>query len=167
MQPQVVDEHQLGQYMLRAGAISARRLEEALAIQHELPFLRLGEILLGLKAIAFRDLTDALYRQFSDTMLGQILVRRGFATREQLGEALALQATGDRRKLGELLIEAEVMTRPQLALALEERELYDEYRYRLGFNRYFEDEATEPAPPPGWAQEIAGLEGEGPRWLPG
>lgn len=153
-----IDERRLGQYLIRAGKLLPSQLDRAIEIQTELPFLRMGEILLGMRAIAFRDLTDALYRQFSEMMLGHILVRRQFVTAERLRDALESQSKGDHRRLGEILVGMGETTAEQIQEALSERELYDEYRFKLGFNRYFEDEAGSSDLPPGWAAEVEALD---------
>lgn len=167
-----IDDRKLGQYLRRTLKLDQPTLEKALAIQADLPFLRLGEILLGLKAITFRDLTEALYSQFSEALLGHVIVRRKIATPEHVLEALERQAVDPQRRLGEILIELGYATATQIEEALAERELYNEYKFRLGFNRYFEDEASTLSAeaalldaPPGWAAEIEGLETR-PRWLP-
>lgn len=159
-----IDDRKLGQYLRRTRKLDQATLDRALGIQAELPFLRLGEILLGLRAITFRDLTEALYSQFSEALLGHVIVRRKIATAERVQEALERQAQDPQRRLGEILVELGYATQTQVEEALAERELYNEYKFRLGFNRYFEDET--PETPPGWAAEVRGLDQAAPRWLP-
>lgn len=168
-----IDDRKLGQYLRRTRKLDQPTLEKALRIQEDLPFLRLGEILLGLRAITFRDLTEALYSQFSEALFGHVLVRRRITTPERVQEALERQAAEPQRRLGEILVEMGYATATQVEEALAERELYNEYKFRLGFNRYFESEpdplAQEAAlldTPPGWAAEIQGLKADPPRWLP-
>lgn len=169
-----IDDRKLGQYLRRTRALDQDTLEKALRIQEDLPFLRLGEILLGLRAITFKDLTEALYSQFSEALFGHVIVRRKITTPERVQEALERQALDPQRRLGEILVELGYATQIQVQEALAERELYNEYKFRLGFNRYFEEESAtslrEEAAlldaPPGWAAEIEGLETERPRWLP-
>lgn len=169
-----IDDRKLGQYLRRTSKLDQATLEKALQIQVDLPFLRLGEILLGLRAITFRDLTEALYSQFSEALFGHVLIRRRITTHERVQEALERQAQDPTRRLGEILIELGYATTTQIEEALAERELYNEYKFRLGFNRYFESEPSTLAEEaamldaqPGWAAEIKGLQAEPPRWLPG
>lgn len=168
-----IDDRKLGQYLRRTRKLDEPTLDKALRIQADLPFLRLGEILLGLRAITFRDLTEALYSQFSESLFGHVLIRRKVTTAERIKEALERQVLEPQRRLGELLVDLGYATVAQIEEALAERELYNEYKFRLGFNRYFEaessalaDEAAMLDAPPGWAAEIQGLAAEKPRWLP-
>ncbi len=50
--------------------------------------------------------------------LGEILVREGFCTWEDVKAALAAQAKGDRRRLGEILLSMGKITEEQLEKAL-------------------------------------------------
>ncbi len=50
--------------------------------------------------------------------LGEILVREGFCTREDIIAALDAQAEGDKRRLGEILLEMGKITLEQLERAL-------------------------------------------------
>lgn len=135
-----VDDHKLGQYLRRTRKVEPATIERALQIQAELPFLRLGEVLLGLRTITFKDLTEALYSQLSEALFGQIVTRSQFATDEQIHHALALQEQEVRpRRLGEILVDLGYATPEQIQEALAEQELYDEYKFRLGFNRYFNE----------------------------
>ncbi|HEY9856256.1 MAG TPA: hypothetical protein V6D05_10990 [Stenomitos sp.] len=172
-----IDDRKLGQYLRRTRKLDQATLDQALGIQAELPFLRLGEILLGLRVITFRDLTEALYSQFSEALFGHVIVRRKIATPEHVQQALERQVLEPQRRLGEILVEMGFATQVQVDEALAERELYNEYKFRLGFNRYFESEAEPQADhlaeeaalldaPPGWAAEIQALDAPQPRWLP-
>jgi hypothetical protein len=86
-----IDDRKLGRYLLRKRKIGQEILEKALAIQEDLPFLRLGEILLGIRAITFTDLLEGLYSQFSDIVLGDILLKHRIISPEQLKNALDIQ----------------------------------------------------------------------------
>jgi hypothetical protein len=174
----MVDDAKLGQYLVRTRRVTPSTIERALEIQQDLPFLRLGEILLGLRAIDFKDLIEALYSQFSENLLGQILVRRRVTTFDRIQEALDIQSgESQQRRLGEILVDMGEATPAQIAEALTEREMYNEFKFRLGFNRYFDELSGTPDrgavaihsdPPPGWANEVAALDDEsGPRWTPG
>lgn len=133
-----IDDHKLGRYLVRRSRVPRETIERALQIQQDLPFMRLGEILLGFHAISFKDLIEALYSQFSEAMLGNILVRHGVLTNAQVEAALEQQALEQQpRRLGELLIAQGKVTQEQVTAALHELELYNDYKIRLGSTRYF------------------------------
>lgn len=135
-----IDDHKLGRYLARRAGIPVETIERALQIQHDLPFLRLGEILLGFHAISFKDLIEALYSQFSEAMLGNILVRHGVLTEEQVGVALEQQALEPQpRRLGEMLVAQGKARQEQVDAALHELDLYNDYKIRLGSSRYFDE----------------------------
>ncbi|MCD6417156.1 hypothetical protein J7M00_00025 [bacterium] len=50
--------------------------------------------------------------------LGEILVREGFCTREDVEQALQMQDEGDSRRLGEILLDLKKITLEQLERAL-------------------------------------------------
>jgi len=50
--------------------------------------------------------------------LGEILVREGFCTREDVEQALRMQDEGDSRRLGEILLDLKKITLEQLERAL-------------------------------------------------
>lgn len=133
-----IDDHKLGRYLVHRAKIPRETVEGALRIQKDLPFLRLGEILLGFHSITFKDLIEALYSQFSEAMLGNILVRQGCLTAEQIEIALEQQAMDPQpRRLGEMLLAQGKVTQEQVTAALKELDLYNDYKIRIGSTRYF------------------------------
>ena len=113
------------------GKISAESLERALTIQREQPYLRIGEVLLGLHAITLRDLSEALYNQYSETLLGQILVESGHVSIQQLEEALALQGTTVNALIGEILLGRGHVTEAQLEAAVRRRDQMKQYQLMI------------------------------------
>ena len=133
-----IDDNKLGRYLVRRAKLSRETIERALQIQRDLPFMRLGEILLGFHAITFKDLIEALYSQFSEAMLGNILVRYGHVSSAQVDEALDLQALESQpRRIGEILVAQGKVTQEQVDGALVELELYNDYKMRIGSTRFF------------------------------
>lgn len=144
-----VSARRLGQLLLNAGVVSEDALTRALAIQTNLPFMRIGEILMGLEGLAFKDLLVARYQQFSDTRLGHLMIERGFATPGQIEEALVIQANEPQhRRLGEILVAHAIAKPSEIEAALAERKRFDEYKFRLLLNRYYE-ETSQATPQPG------------------
>lgn len=139
-----IDDKKLGRFLLRKHKISQEVLEKALIIQQDLPFLRLGEILLGLRVITFSDLLEALYSQFSDIVLGDILIKRQLITQEQLREALEIQNSEVvPRRLGAILVALGRVTESQIEDALSEKAAYQEYRAKISL-QYLLDQFPSP-----------------------
>ena len=143
MQEYSIDESIIGSFLVNAGFITRKQLEKALAIQADLPFLRIGEILMGLRAIGIEALIQGLYHQFSQAMLGNILVRQGFVTKEGLDSALAIQReTRGARRLGDILKELGLVSDEQIRAALAMQDSFQEYKYRLLVNQHFREQDT-------------------------
>jgi hypothetical protein len=143
MEEYSIDQTTIGSYLVNAGFITDKQLDKALAIQADLPFLRIGEILMGLRSISIEALIQALYHQFSQAMLGNILVRQGQVTQEALESALTLQkeARGARR-LGDILKELGLVTDDQINAALAMQDSFQDYKYRLLVNQHFREQDT-------------------------
>lgn len=119
----------LGELLIRQGALSRAQLQDALEAQLRMPGSRLGEILqdMGLTASV---LDEALHRQrIKDQLryggqarLGEILVKRGVISRQQLLEALLAQIDQP-LPLGEILIRHGMAAPEQVYLALEQQEM--------------------------------------------
>ena len=143
MQEYAIDESTLGTFLLNSGFISLKQLEKALAIQADLPFLRIGEILMGLRAIGIEALIQALYHQFSQAMLGNILLRQGYVTQEGLESALNIQReTRGARRLGDILKDLGLVSDEQIRSALAMQDSFQEYKYRLIVNQHFREQDT-------------------------
>lgn len=93
----------------------------------------IGEIVVEANMVSFKDVEDAISeQQHTNELLGQILVRKGLLSREQLVDILNMQLhnssvsyQGVRKKLGEILIEKAVVSRWQLKQALKTQGLTD------------------------------------------
>ena len=129
---------QIGEVLLRQGTIQPTQLAEALAFQRERPFMHLGEILLGLGAVSFMQLCEALEQQYRSMRLGQILVRGGHLSQEQVQQALERQVqTGE--MLGDLIVGMGLAPAEVVRRALEYQRAYDEFTSRnlhLGRRRH-------------------------------
>lgn len=102
----------LGDVLVDNGHITREQLEEALEIQR----LRIGEILLYSGHISEAQLNEALRLQKRETnkRLGDILKELGYATSDEIKWA----ASRVRRKLGQVLLESELISPPELEMAL-------------------------------------------------
>lgn len=119
-------EGRFGQYLVTGELVTPDTLSKARALQRQHPYLRIGEILVGLGALSFSTLVEALKAYRSQCKLGQLLVYEGAITEAQLEMALALQAeTG--LLLGKVLIDMEACTLDQVmrALAIQRGEFPD------------------------------------------
>ena len=96
--------HRLGELLVDGKVITATQLEEALRIQAiSRAYLPLGHVLVMKKMVTRKQLTALLNRYKKRSQLGELLLRAGHLTEEQLQAALAHQRrTGIR--LGEALI---------------------------------------------------------------
>lgn len=116
-----VEAVHFGALLIARGIIKPAQLEHALSLQSESPFLRIGEILLGLGYLSFSILKGTLEDQYHDVRLGQLLFELRLVTMADLEAALEVQKrTGE--KLGPILIALGVLTESQLyqALALQD-----------------------------------------------
>lgn len=116
-----VESVHFGALLIARGIISPAQLEHALAVQAESPFLRIGEILLGLGYLSFSVLKGTLEDQYHDVRLGQLLLELRLVTMPYLEAALEVQErTGE--KLGPILLALGALTESQLyqALALQD-----------------------------------------------
>lgn len=93
-----------GQLLLARRLISAQQLASALAEQERCPYLRIGEILLGMGFLSFPLLKSNLEDQYRDVLLGQRLLEDRLVHVDQLAEALRAQEVNGAR-LGAILVE--------------------------------------------------------------
>lgn len=106
-----------GALLLSRRVIDAEQLDEALSLQAASPYLRIGEILLGLGFISFAQLKSTLEDQYHDVRLGELLLQLGIVTGPQIEAALELQErTGQR--LGPSLVALEACSEAQIYRAL-------------------------------------------------
>ncbi|MBO9542259.1 hypothetical protein J7643_16845 [bacterium] len=110
-----------GALLIARRIIDAHQLDEALRVQASSPYLRIGEILLGLGFISFAQLKSTLEDQYQDIKLGDTLMKLGLVSLEQIGTALETQErTGDR--LAPVLIDMGACTEAQIYRALSVQE---------------------------------------------
>ncbi len=95
-----------GALLLARRVITGDQLDHALELQAASPYLRIGEILLGLGYISFAQLKSTLEDQYHDVRLGELLLQLGIVTPPQIEAALELQERSGLR-LGPALIELE------------------------------------------------------------
>lgn len=110
-----------GALLLARKLVNSEQLSHALTIQTENPYLRIGEILLGLGYLSFAQLKSTLEDQYRDVLLGQTLLKLGIVTVSQLEAALESQErTGSR--LAPALIDLGACSESQIyrALAIQE-----------------------------------------------
>jgi|GEM_PF-1087810 len=112
-----VESIHFGALLIARGIITPQQLSHALELQAESPFLRIGEILLGLGYLSFTHLKNTLEDQYNDVKLGQLLLDMRLITMPYLEAALEVQErTGE--KLGPILLALEALTEKQLYQAL-------------------------------------------------
>lgn len=112
-----VESVHFGALLIARGIITPAQLDHALTIQAESPFLRIGEILLGLGYLSFSLLKGTLEDQYHDVRLGQLLLEMRLVTMPYLEAALEVQErTGER--LGPILLALDALTESQLYQAL-------------------------------------------------
>ena len=119
----------LGEVLIRQGVLSRAHLQDALEQLARQPGTPLGEIL-RIKGVPERAIEEALHRQqIKDQLryggqarLGEILVKRGAISRQQLLDALLAQIDQP-LPLGEMLIRLGMASPEQVYLALEQQEM--------------------------------------------
>ncbi|MNX10425.1 bacteriophage N4 adsorption protein B [compost metagenome] len=119
----------LGEILIRQGVLSRASLQDALELQARQPGTPLGEIL-RTKGVPERAIEEALHRQqIKDQLryggqarLGEILVKRGAISRQQLLDALLAQIDQP-LPLGETLVRQGMASPEQVYLALEQQEM--------------------------------------------
>ena len=107
-------------YLERVGILPADRKAEMDIIRESAPFLRTGELLLGMGLVTLDEYSRHVRAYLSQLRLGDYLVLRRLVTPEQVDRALALQQeTG--RMLGWALIHLGYCDMPTLQAVLEEQ----------------------------------------------
>jgi hypothetical protein len=108
----------LGELLVEDRLITAAQLEAALALQSvATSYVPLGQLLITAKALTRKQLTAALARYKNRSRLGEILLKSGDITDQQLRTALACQQHAHIR-LGEALIKTGYITERHLRDAL-------------------------------------------------
>ena len=107
-------------YLETAGVLTADHKAEVEIVAQSAPFLRLGEIVVGLGILTLDAYSKHVRTYLSQLRLGDYLVLRRLVTAEQVERALALQQdTG--RLLGWALIHLGYCDMPTLQMVLEEQ----------------------------------------------
>jgi type IV pilus assembly protein PilB len=108
----------LGELLLAEGLVTPAQLDEALRVQssHE-GYAPLGHILVAQKIVTRDQLLSVLERHRRSSKLGDILLKGGELSREQLDAALAEQRRSG-QALGEVLIRLGLVSEERLRMAL-------------------------------------------------
>ncbi len=118
MQSGSADSKKIGEILVEEGLITQSQLERALEEQRRRPSYKpLGEVCRELGLISHRNLRHVLLKYRKQLRLGDLLVKLGLVTDEQVRESLNVQA-GARKKLGEILVEKGFLSRSALADSL-------------------------------------------------
>jgi type IV pilus assembly protein PilB len=113
-----IDDPQLGTLMINDGLITELQLQDALRAQSELGVYRpVGEILVEQKAISARQFNLFIDKHHKRARLGEVLLKSGIITSEQLEIALTYQKTTGLR-LGEMLIKLNYINEESMRQAL-------------------------------------------------
>jgi type IV pilus assembly protein PilB len=108
----------IGQLLIQEGHIDEEQLQSALAEQARLEQYRpLGEILVARGSVSKRVLHNVILKHRKQIRLGELLVKMGIITVEQLMGALEIQGRSAKR-LGQVLAERQLVTRFQLVNAI-------------------------------------------------
>jgi hypothetical protein len=94
----------LGELLIRDGLITDTQLEDALRLQAASPsYVPIGHMLVAHKLISRKTLTMTLRRYRKSVRLGEVLLKAGQITAEQLEEGLELQR-GTPLRIGQMLV---------------------------------------------------------------
>lgn len=108
----------IGQILIHEGLIDTTQLEQALRIQAQsTSYKPLGKILEESGAISRLKLKDILLKYKKQIPLGELLVKMGLISHEQLAEALTAQEHSH-KKIGRLLVEKGFINRQKLIDAI-------------------------------------------------
>jgi len=108
----------LGELLVREGLVTAPQIEEALKMQASLErYVPLGHVLIAQRLISRDQLVNVLERHRRSTRLGDLLVKSGEISQDQLETGLAEQRRAG-QPLGETLMRLNFVTEERLRLAL-------------------------------------------------
>ncbi len=112
-----------GAYLVAIGSVPEPLLQKARTFQTQMPFMRIGEILVSMQAIGFTDLLESLRAYRAQCKLGQLLIMEGIITKPQLENALRRQ-TDAGGLMGEILVDLGYCTAAQVqeALAIQKKQ---------------------------------------------
>lgn len=118
----------IGEYLVEEGIITEAQLEAALLRQKEYRSMRLGEILIQMKALSRLQLDEVVSHQMGllqdetsrpqRRRIGELMIEKGFISQEQLEQALQRQVEFSRMRLGEILLELGHLEEFQLETAI-------------------------------------------------
>ncbi|HEY5602515.1 MAG TPA: GspE/PulE family protein [Gammaproteobacteria bacterium] len=113
-------KNQLGEILLKSGAIDNNQLDSALKLQQKYPYFKIGKILEKMDAISEAALKKALAIQKEDTRkrLGQILLDMGVVNHEGMQLALAQKFDLPFVRLRKLRIDPSIITMVPEKIAL-------------------------------------------------
>jgi type IV pilus assembly protein PilB len=118
MESMVVRQTRLGDLLVQREFISEQQVKEALHHQEtRTPYKPLDELCVDLGFISTVVLRVALDRYRIEKLLGNVLLRMGVVSMDQLGEALSVQKRA-RKRLGQILLDKRYITKVDLAEAL-------------------------------------------------
>ncbi|HEY9857426.1 MAG TPA: hypothetical protein V6D05_16905 [Stenomitos sp.] len=106
-----------GSYLVATGRVPETVVQKARSYQAQMPFMRIGEILVNLQAIGFTDLLESLRGYRAQCKLGQLLIMEGIITKPQLENALQRQSAAG-GLMGEILVTLGYCTAEQVQEAL-------------------------------------------------
>lgn len=114
-----------GAYLVATGRIPEPIVQKARTFQAQMPFMRIGEILVSLQAIGFTDLLESLRAYRAQCKLGQLLIMEGVITKPQLENALLRQGEAG-GLMGEILVTLGYCTAEQVqeALAVQKKQAH-------------------------------------------
>ena len=108
----------LGELLVREGLVTAPQIEEAVKMQASLErYVPLGHVLIAQRLISRDQLVNVLERHRRSTRLGDLLVKSGEISQDQLETGLAEQRRAG-QPLGETLMRLNFVTEERLRLAL-------------------------------------------------
>src|SRR5882672_8283307 len=108
----------LGDILIVEGLATVEQIQEALRLQRlSKTYLPLGHILVRQRIITRRQLASVLERHQRSSKIGELLVKTGALTAEQLSTALAEQRRW-KRPFGEVVVRLRFVTEEQLRKAL-------------------------------------------------
>jgi hypothetical protein len=108
----------LGELLVKEGLVTEPQIEEALRMQATLDrYVPLGHVLVAQRLISRDQLVAVLERHRRSTRLGDLLVKSGEISQEQLETALAGQRRAG-QSIGATLIRLNIVSEERLRLAL-------------------------------------------------
>ena len=110
----------IGELLVKEKLINAGQLQEALEVQRNLKdFKLLGQVCLDMNLVTDAQL-DEILDKYNIRILGELMLKDGLLTREQLNVTIALQKKQQHYKpFGEICVDLKYITRKQLNESLD------------------------------------------------